>query len=257
MTAILFSWIGYFLGNYFPFLSRTQKRSQVDKPRVDFKSLGKGFKKITAYFSDEGIEETSEDGGDKISKLDSQHLDDQISMPKLKELTHIWYDNLEQKLYAEIDGDFIDLDEKINPEQHGILSFLLLDFQDKIGITASLRSIIAERAEEAFPEENEEELVRPSFHPIKSLINYVQADVPKLEDDPERIPFKINKILQEKLKGTPLESMGISISEWPDRGVVFIVGLEVYNEIHQIPDSKIRLVIQEAVKEWENIESND
>jgi hypothetical protein len=81
--------------------------------------------------------------------------------------------------------------------------------------------------------------------------------VPKLEEKGESIPFQINEILRRKIKGTEFENQGISISEWPDRGVVFIVGVDVYSDIHEIPDSNIRFLIREAVKEWESRENSD
>jgi hypothetical protein len=177
---------------------------------------------------------------------------------KLKEMTHIWYNRSRRKLFAELDGAAIDLDDRLTPEQHSLLSILLLDLQEKVGISAALRSVIEERVGEAFPEKDEEgEMARPFSHPIKTFLNYVRADVPKLEEKGESIPLQINKILKEKIKGTPLEGRGISINDWPERGVVFIVGVDVYSDIHEIPDPDIRSYIQEAVKEWEDRENSD
>ena len=91
----------------------------------------------------------------------------------------------------------------------------------------------------------------PSFNPVRSFINYVQSDVPQIEEKPPTIPEQINAIFQDQIKGTNLEGQGISVSDWPGRGVVFIIGIDIYNEIHEIPDSEIRHAIRNAVKTWE------
>jgi hypothetical protein len=254
LTAILFTWVGYFLGNFFPFLGIKQKGVRDDRLSVDKATTRKFFQKITNYFSDGEIDDVGQDVEGQPVTIDDHQSEKLISKTRLKDLNQVWYDKSERKLFAEYKGVIIDLDERLSPEQHSLMSFLLLDLQDKVGISARLRSVIAEREEEAFPEEDEEESVHPSFHPIKAFVQYIQADAPKLEDEPDSVPFQINEILQNKLKGTQLQSLGISISEWPNKGVVFIVGVDVYDEIHQIPDSRIRQVINEAVKEWERQE---
>ena len=47
------------------------------------------------------------------------------------------------------------------------------------------------------------------------------------------------------------EKKGVLMADWPNRGVVFIVGVDVYDDIHKIPDSEIRFAIRTAVKKWE------
>ena len=95
------------------------------------------------------------------------------------------------------------------------------------------------------------------INPIKSLLNYVRADVPKLEEVKESVPEQINAILQTNIKGTSMSERGVSVSEWPGRGVVFIVGVDLYDEIHSIPDSDIRNAIRSAVKQWEEKQAEE
>lgn len=210
--------------------------------------------KARTLFSEGGDDEEGHPNQSPSESNDSQSSEIQISS---EEISHIWYDKIQRKIFAEIDGIRIDLDDSITPEQHSLLSFMLLDLQDKVGISAALRSVIEEREGEAFPQDVEEEMRGTTFNPIKTFVNYVQADVPKLEEKGDSIPSQINEILQRMLKDTQLESHGIAIGEWPDRGVVFIVGVDVYSDIHQIPDSDIRFVIREAVKEWESKDIED
>jgi hypothetical protein len=257
MSAILFTWVGYFIGNFFPVFGKKQTGTRIERSSGKRKFETTVFRKLTNLFSSNRGEEASEQEADSLEVSDGLYSGEKSSPGKLKDLTHIWYDRSERKLFADFGGDGIDLDERLTPEQHSHLSFLLLDLQDKVGISATLRSVIEEREGDAIPEEEGEKSIRQSFNPLRSFLNYVQADVPKLEETGDSIPFQINEILKRKIKGTEFENQGISISEWPDRGVVFIVGVDVYSDIHEIPDSNIRYLIREAVKEWESTENSD
>ena len=253
ISAILFVGFGYILGNYFPFGGIKQQGAQIEKP-ITIEEPGESFiDKIWGFFSEgEDDHEREHQEEDQSPSSSIVERSSEIRIPP-DDYSHVWYDKKERKIYAKIEGKRIDLDDRITPEQHSLLSFMLLDLQDKVGISASLRSVIEAREGEAFPEKGDDKLVRPSLNPVKSFVNYIQADIPKTDKEAS-IPSQINEILQDKIKDTPLESQGISIGEWPDRGVVFIVGVDIYSDIHQIPDSKIRLVIREAVKEWESKE---
>jgi hypothetical protein len=165
---------------------------------------------------------------------------------------------------AEIDGDVIDLSGELTPEQHSRLSIVLIDLQEKVGVSAVLKAALSDKVDEVTAEKDKEratpkpepEPVQP-INPIKSFLNYIQADVPKLEEVKESVPQQINAILQANIKGSPMEERGISMREWPNRGVVFIVGVDLYDEIHLIPDSDIRSAIRGAVKQWEEKQAEE
>ena len=256
LSAIVFTWVGYFLGNIFPFQGKKQSTNPVEKSGIEDKFQIPFIQKLMELFSGEK-EETEEPDEIPSRVQDSTSVEGKIPLRILKEYTHVWYDRSERKLFAELNGEGIDLDSRLTPDQHSLLSFFLLDLQDKVGISAALRSVIEEREGDAFPKKDEEEVSRQRFNPVKSFLNYVQSDVPKLEEKEDSIPVQINEILKKKLKGTSLENQGISIGEWPDRGVVFIVGVDVYSDIHEIPNPNIRQVIREAVKEWESRENSE
>jgi hypothetical protein len=177
----------------------------------------------------------------------------------------LWHDRRRKKLVAKVDKDLVDLEEDLAQEHHGALSMLLVDLQEKVGLSATLREAIAEETDKVFAKKErkkvvpkeDDEIKGPSFNPLRSFVNYVQSDAPKLDEAPESIPDQINLILQEMIKDTPLASKGISVADWPNRGVVFIVGVEVYEDIHRIPDSEIRLAIRSAVKRWEQTQAEE
>jgi hypothetical protein len=272
MTAIVFGWIGYFLGNLFPVFGKAKKQAESRKAAGESNpvtaSISQSTKKVVDWLLErEEDPETPEEFSDhkeaesdavsaeakRIAATPPQVLDQVGS-----ELLILWHGRKERKIFAQLKDDLVDLDDDLTPEQHGSLSMLLVDLQERVGLSATLRDAISERADKVLKEHarsqrlppKEQEVKSPSFNPIKSLVNYVQADIPKI-DTTASIPDQINTYLQEIIKGTPLDGRGVSMAEWPNRGTVFIVGVDVYEDIHKIPDAEIRQAIRRAVEQWE------
>jgi hypothetical protein len=310
MAAIVFTWVGYFLGNFFPTLGKAkklqlerkasgQKLIDVDSVKervsqsdggIDLSFIKRAWKKSVDWLLEREEEEEEPSEGEIVEEqeLPDESVEEQIlevesapmgdlskeAQAKLRvpealsipdDAIFIWHDRHRKKVFAQVDEDILDLDQDMSKDQRGALSLLLVDLQDKVGLSATLKAAIAEETEQAYAEKEkqikqatvpiEEPVKPPSFNPVKSLINYVTADVPKLEDTPESIPDQINSILQDLIHDTPLRDRGISVANWPVRGVVFIVGIEIYDEIEEIPDPEIQKVIQAAVKRWEETQT--
>lgn len=64
------------------------------------------------------------------------------------------------------------------------------------------------------------------------------------------IAEQIDRILQEKLEGHPLEKRGISLHTAPSGGLLIRIGLNKYETIEKIPDKDIQQIIFEARDEW-------
>ena len=86
---------------------------------------------------------------------------------------------------------------------------------------------------------------------------------PMPEDQPEpqkevkllSVIEEIDKILQEKLKTSPLGDRGIQLMENQRQEIRIWVGLQSYDAIEDIPDADVRALIMESVEEWEQRES--
>ena len=293
MSAILFGWVGYFLGNFFPLTAKAKK----EKEKREKIKEHSGQKSIFTRFMDWLLEREEEE--EEIFDLDEAILepDVQTPAPTSAEQTEadsdtaipapanptpqpsgktrtvlidtpkqagedpvvLWHNRVSKKLFAKLENDIIDLDSELSPKEHGTLSMLLVDLQERVGLVATLRDAIAEDTDKVFAEKErkqhltpeEETPEKPGFNPLRTLVNYVQSDVPKLEEATLSIPEQIDQILQANLAGTHLENKGISVRQWPNRGVVFIVGLDIYEDIHKVPDAEIRNHIRQAVKQWE------
>lgn len=84
------------------------------------------------------------------------------------------------------------------------------------------------------------------------------ANSPPEPEEEEEVEIKmlsvvdeVNEILQKKLHGSPLAGKGIHLMENYNKEIRFWVGLESFDDVAEIPDSEIRRMINEAVKEWE------
>lgn len=296
MAALVFGWLGYFLGNFFPVFGKAKKLKQSNqaagRKMVDVDPVKANVQKAIDWLLERDLDEkpiTQQELETAFDPLRSKEDLNQVDPSDLVNITPesgtiprvvyvnelppqigegaivLWHDKRRKKLVARVDDELVDLDSGLSNKQHAALSMLLVDLQERVGISATLRDAIVEGTDKVIAEKQRQRLVppkesevqRPSFNPIKSFVNYVQADVPKLDDTPESIPDQINEILQDLIKDTPLETKGILMADWPNRGVVFIVGVDVYDDIHKIPDSDIRFAIRSAVKKWEESQEGE
>lgn len=83
---------------------------------------------------------------------------------------------------------------------------------------------------------------------------------PSLEEEPPQkkevkllsVIQEIDKILQEKLMGSPLNNKGIQLMENQQQEIRIWVGLQSYDRVEDVPDPDVRKLILESVEEWEN-----
>ncbi|MEK6221449.1 MAG: hypothetical protein N2D54_04305 [Chloroflexota bacterium] len=298
MSALLFSYLGYVAGNYFPLIKRKDKG--ISAPQFEFDSqpasdepekppfLAARLEAIKKWYKVlenkvEGIEPTeSSDATEPPESADNEKLQDDKTIeetleqpvaeePKnespaalesepasdvvrLEDSTRIWHDRKNHKIYTEAKGKIVDLDDSLPKNLQGDLSFLLVDLQDKIGISAALKSSLEEKIDESIAKEKVDdlEIKQPSFNPVKSFVSFLQSDVPKLEEEQASIPAQINAIFQENIKDSELTKQRIRIKADKSGGVAFHIGDNSFQSVHDIPDDVIRNAILDAVKQWED-----
>jgi len=68
----------------------------------------------------------------------------------------------------------------------------------------------------------------------------------------DSIVTQIDRILQERLEGTPLEERGVFLTQSAQGGVMVYVGLTRYNAVDEVPDPEVKAAIRAAITEWEN-----
>jgi hypothetical protein len=73
----------------------------------------------------------------------------------------------------------------------------------------------------------------------------------KKVEKPLSIVEQINGILQDMIRGTPLENKGLRLVEDPRKGVVVWVGLEHFAGVDAVVDPEIKEALRAAAAEWE------
>ena len=68
---------------------------------------------------------------------------------------------------------------------------------------------------------------------------------------PTSMVTQIDMILQARLLGTPLGSLGIRLAESLKGGAVIFVGKQSYAGVSEVPDPQVQAAIREAIAEWE------
>jgi len=68
---------------------------------------------------------------------------------------------------------------------------------------------------------------------------------------PQSMVAQIDEILQKNILGTPLEKMGIKLTETPGGGVTVTVGLKKFAGLGEVTDPEIQTAIRAAIAEWE------
>ncbi len=93
-------------------------------------------------------------------------------------------------------------------------------------------------------------------HPYLALFRFLARAFKRIEVPPIAPAFpsivsQIDAILQENIKGTPLEQRGIRLVEQPDHEMVVMIGWERYPDLNAVPDSEVQAAIRTAVTQWE------
>ena len=215
--------LGYVIGNFLPMLK------QKPKPQT---------------------------GDDTITEVDTIPMDTQAEVepaappaaaPGLLDVAHLWRHEDSKQLVAQIDNQYIDHGEELTSDQHALLSLALLDLGDWVGLESRMQ-VVEELQEEEDKEEEKE--AAPFFSPIDMLKKAVTSDVYlPLED--MSLAEQIDPILQNLLDESPLRDRGISLMEMEGRGMVVNVGLDLYDNVGDVPDEEIRALIHKAVAVWE------
>ncbi len=205
-------------------------------------------------------------------------LEEQIELPEkaprqrptfgLVDVMHIWRDEKTKELVVEFEERVVRPTAKITNEEHGELAKLLIDLNDWVGLETQMEAMERYRKErkkglapgsirdyskkKATDEEGEAVPIKPRVGIMEMFVRAIQTDVnAPLPEGLVSIVEQINYVLQEKLEGTPFAQRGIELQELPGQGMLFVVGLEKYHEIGEIPDEEIQTIIRSAVAEWE------
>jgi hypothetical protein len=176
-----------------------------------------------------------------------------------EEVFRVWRGPLEKDLIIEMSGNKARSPSDLNLSQLDRLGSALQELSTWLGQGVSPSSHPAELPgsvpdlieEEPGDDRLSAEIRRPSFNPIDIVSNALRADVRKPPRPADKsLAAQVDAVLQEKLKGTPLEKRGIRLTDMPDGGLLVQVGFDRFAGVEEVPDIEIREIIHSAVAEW-------
>ncbi len=186
--------------------------------------------------------------------------------PTLQEELRIWRRIADRELVIEVHGKKADAPTALNREQLDQLGAVLQELSAWLGqgvspanVEAATRTMrgapgmVPPPSREALHamEQVVPEVKRPSLNPVQLISNALRADVPKPGTGELRsLAMQVDEVLQEKLRGTPLELRGIKLVDGPNHDLLVQVGIQKFSGVDEVPDEEVRAVIREAVADW-------
>ena len=186
----------------------------------------------------------------------------------LDEVAHLWRDKRDGRLVFQIGNEYYKRDSDLTPKEKKILLKVVMDFYQWLEPTNSVKP--AEPVPDSTPDqmpvqsvlvtnnvslgtytEDKSQPKRTGLNPVRVLTQALDADVAVSAIPAQSMVAQIDEILQKKLIAANMQKWAIRLIEFPNRGMVVMVGLEQYDGIDAVPYERVRKMIREAVAEWE------
>ena len=196
--------------------------------------------------------EDSDKGGSKKTKSPNQNL---------VEIAHLWCDQRDRRMVFQIENEYYKRSSDLTPKEKEILLKVVMDFYQWLEPPSTIKPEAAEKISvpdsamdarlTAVTLENKPEPKRPGFRPMEIFTQALEAEVSTSAIPAQSIVAQIDAILQENLNAANMQKWAVRLVEFPDRGMVVMVGLEQYEGIDAVPYERVRVMIRQAVAEWE------
>jgi hypothetical protein len=196
----------------------------------------------------------------------------QIETPKIQspnrnldEVAHLWRDQRDGRLIFQIENEYYKRNSDLTPKEQKILLKVVMDFYQWLEPPSAVKPQpeeppLASMAADSVPlpalPVEKSEPKRVSFSPVRMLTQALDADVALSAIPAQSMVVQIDVILQEKLIAADMQKWAVRLVEFPNRGMVVMVGLEQYDGIDEVPYERVRKMIREAVAEWERRAEN-
>jgi hypothetical protein len=194
----------------------------------------------------------------ETKQADSDH-------PEWDEVILVWRHPRKDNLIVKLGGDTFergtDLDTKSRKRIHQVLmqlhQWLDPEFAKPPGKEEKpdqpdLQMEPPAQVQVEIPSPVEKKTVPQVFNPRNALTNAMLFDIPDSAFKADSIVEQIDNILQLILKETKMEDNAIRLMDMPNKGMVVMIGLDLYEEIDDIPDLQFKNLIRQAVWLWEN-----
>jgi len=191
--------------------------------------------------------------GQLTSNLGTSEAESSLSHPNETALK-IWQKPETQNIVVELDGHPYERGIDLSIKSRDQLNRMILDLNNWIESSPLHQSGSDTLANEAPLTKKVDEDTQPrvSINPFNLLADALRANVPVSQLPPESMIDQIDDILQTKLEAAGLKDKAVRLMEWPNIGMMVMIGLEKYESVEDIPDEEIRNLIRAAVKSWEH-----
>ena len=183
-----------------------------------------------------------------------------------KEVAQLWFDTGDRKLIFQVGEKYFKRSDDLSPKDRVKLINVVSEFYYWLEPKAKLRqeeSRLSQPTQSGKPdsvsqlaktmigmqEYDSHNMDSGSFNQPKQVL---KPDVNPSALFSQSMVSQVDAILQEKIHRAGMEKWAIRLSEFPQRGMVIMVGMEQYDSIDEVPYEQARNIIRESILEWEH-----
>jgi hypothetical protein len=154
------------------------------------------------------------------------------------------------KVWLSMDGNRLDNEAALQPEQHQRLLNLVLDLRPWL---ETARPAITEPAAASQPVRPAAPATSASPQPLPAEKKKTALAVEDVKPAPvlDSIIQQIDKVLQAKLATSAFKDRDIQLIEGPGGIVIVKDGINRYEGVDGVPDPEVKTLIRQAVADWE------
>ena len=183
----------------------------------------------------------------------------------LLEVAQLWRDNRDRRLVFQVENKFYKRGIDLSTRDKELLLKVVMDFyhwlepdrirprqQDKTSQSNQYQKTEASATPvQMVAQEEQSSSLKIDLSPVNILAKALKSDVRQSTLPTQSMVTQLDAILQEKLDLAGMKKWAIRLTEFPQRGMVVLVGLEQYDGIDEVPYERVRAIIRESVTEWE------
>jgi hypothetical protein len=188
------------------------------------------------------------------------------------EVATLWRNDRDGHLIFQIEDQHYNRGDDLSNREREILLKIVMDFYRWLEPPSQIKTKVEERHQSEIKTTSSQapmELPNPSasndlqelkidasssqkgLNPANFLSRALRSDISGPTLQTPSMVAQVDEILQEKLLAADMQKWAVRLTEFPDKGMVVLVGLEQYSNIDDVPYERVRKMIRESVAEWE------
>ena len=196
--------------------------------------------------------------------LEAEGLKKKHQHHRYQEVAQVWFDNGDRKLIFQIGEKYFKRSDDLSPKDQAKLRKVISDIYHWLEPNENFRQ---EEPKSSQPNQSAE-LDIAKIH--AKTVSQKDENTPNIDPDSINQPkqslmpdvnpsilfsqsmvSQVDAILQENIHRAGMEKWALRLTEFPQRGMVIMVGLEQYDSIDDVPYEQARNIIRKSISEWE------